>query len=64
MNFRTSVTERSDVHDAAQISADDVEQIAAPFAEAANDAEFYRNPLRVVVGAFALPLFEPLARLI
>ena len=40
-----------------------MQQIAAPFAEAANDGEFYRNPLWLVVGAFGL-LFTLLACLV
>jgi hypothetical protein len=63
MNFPTPVTESSDRHDAAQISTDAMQQIAAPFSEAANDADFYRNPLWVVVGAFGL-LFTLLALLV
>jgi hypothetical protein len=62
MNSPTPVTDRSDQHPA-QISTDTMQQIAAPFAEAANDGEFYRNPLWLVAGAMAF-LFGILAMLI
>lgn len=60
MNSLTPLNNRSDQHDARQISTDAIQQIAAPFAEAANDADFYRNPLWLVVGAMAC-LFTLLA---
>lgn len=60
MNSTTPLTDRADQHDAAQISTDTMQQIAVPFAAAANDAEFYRNPLWEVVGAMAV-LFALLA---
>jgi hypothetical protein len=63
MNSQTPVTVGSDQHEAQLSSTDTMQQIAAPFAEAANDGEFYRNPLWVVVGAFAL-LFTLLACLV
>jgi hypothetical protein len=60
MNSPTPLTERSEPHDAAQLSTDRMQQIAAPFAEAANDGDFYRNPLWLVAGAMGL-LFALLA---
>jgi hypothetical protein len=43
--------------------SDAAPQVAAPFAEAANDDDFYRNPLWMVVGAMAC-LFTILACLV
>jgi hypothetical protein len=63
MNSIPPLIDRSNQHDAAQLSTDAMQQIAAPFAEAANDGEFYRNPLWLVAGAFAL-LFTLLACLV
>ena len=63
MNSPTPVTDRSDQHPALQNSTDTMQQIAAPFAEAANDGELYRNPLWLVAGAMAC-LFGILALLI
>jgi hypothetical protein len=60
MNSPTPLPDRSDQHAASQTSADAVRQVAVPFAEAANDDDFYRNPLWIV--AFALAsLFAILA---
>ena len=53
MSSTAPLPERSPAHAAEQISPDDVPHIAAPFAEAANDGDFYRNPLWEVVLAMA-----------
>ena len=63
MNSATPVIDRSDQHDAPPPSTDAVPHIAAPFAEAANDGDFYSNPLRMVVIALAC-LFALLACLV
>jgi hypothetical protein len=60
MSSPTPFTDRSDQHDSPQPATDAMQQIAAPFAEAANDGEFYRNPLWLVAGAMGL-LFALLA---
>jgi hypothetical protein len=53
MNSPDALSDRSGPHAAEHISPDDVPQIAAPFAVAANDGEFYSNPLWEVTLAFA-----------
>jgi hypothetical protein len=63
MSFPTRLPDRSDEHTDLLTVSDVAPQIAAPFAEAANDVEFYRNPLWLVVGAMAL-LFALLACLV
>ncbi|HKR37519.1 MAG TPA: hypothetical protein VJT10_21935 [Steroidobacteraceae bacterium] len=63
MRSPTPDIDRSDQHGIQQIATDVVQHIAAPFAEAANDDEFYRNPLWIVVGAFGF-LFAILACLV
>lgn len=63
MNSATSVIDRADQHDAPQPSTDAVPLIAAPSAEAADDGDFYSNPLWMVVGALAC-LFTLLACLV
>jgi hypothetical protein len=52
-----------DHHDAAQPATDAVPHIAAPFSEAANDGDFYSNPLWMVAIALAC-LFALLACLV
>jgi hypothetical protein len=53
MNSPDALSDRPGPYAAEQISPDDVPHIAAPFAEAANDGDFYRNPLWEVTLALA-----------
>jgi hypothetical protein len=63
MSYPTRLPDRSDEHTDMLIVSDAAPQVAAPFAEAANDDDFYRNPLWLVVGAMAV-LFTVLACLV
>jgi hypothetical protein len=63
MNSPAPLPNRSDQRAAEQTSVDAVSHIVAPFAEAANDGDFYRNPLWMVAGALAC-LFALLACLV
>jgi hypothetical protein len=63
MSSPTPLPDRSDPPAAMPTLSDAAPHIAAPFAEAANDDEFYRNPLWLVVGACAC-LFAILACLV
>lgn len=63
MSYPTRLPDRSNEHTDMLAVSDVAPQVAAPFAEAANDDEFYRNPLWPVVGATAL-LFAILACLV
>jgi len=60
MNSPTPFNDRSARHDAPHVATDAMQHIAAPFAEAANDGDFYRDPLWMVVVAMTL-LFVLLA---
>jgi hypothetical protein len=53
MNSPDPLSDRSGPYAAERISPDDVPHIAAPFDEAANESDFYRNPLWEVVLAMA-----------
>lgn len=53
MNSPDPLSDRSGPYAAEHISPDDVPRIAAPFTEAANESDFYRNPLWDVTLALA-----------
>jgi hypothetical protein len=53
MNTPDPISHRSGPYAAERISPDDVPHIAVPFTEAANDSEFYSNPLWEVTLALA-----------
>jgi len=53
MNSPDPLSDRSGPYAAEHISPDDVPHIAVPFTEAANDGDFYRNPMWEVALAMA-----------
>ncbi len=53
MKSSNPLSDPSGPYAAEHISPDDVPHIAAPFTEAANDSQFYRNPLWEVTLALA-----------
>jgi hypothetical protein len=53
MNSPDPISDRSGPYAAEHISPDDVPHIAVPFTEAANEGEFYSNPLWEVTLALA-----------
>lgn len=63
MSSPTPLADQSDQPHIQQVAADAVQHIAAPFAAAANDGEFYRNPLWLVAAAMGC-LFTILACLV
>ena len=63
MNSPTPINARFDQRHVSRTPPDAMPHIAAPFAEAANDGDFYRSPLWLVAGALAL-LFALLACLV
>ena len=63
MNSLTTLPDRSDQHAATPVLSDAAPQVAEPLGEAANDDDFYRNPLWMVAVAMAC-LFAILACLV